>query len=244
MRVNVKDQTQDNHPSQRCEPIVFVIDDDEMSRAVVARVMETVGIRVAAFAAAEHFWRLDVVSRPACIVLDVSLDRGGGLVVQERLRNESLQLPVVFMATQSDIETAVKAMKKGAVDFLIKPFREQELLDAITKAIEIDRKRISRDLYYDRVTRCYDSLSLREREVALLVVRGWRTAQIAQKLGVSVATVKTHKRNAMKKMESDTVADFVLKASALGLCRGLHPGQPDSFVAGKKSHAIKAPLDR
>lgn len=223
MRVNMKDQTEDNHPSERCEPIVFVIDDDEMSRAAVVRLMETVGISVAAFAAAERCWRPDVVNRPACIVLDVHLDRVGGLVVQEQLRNEGFQLPVVFMATHSDIETAVKAMKRGAVDFLIKPFREQELLDAVTRAIEIDRKRISRDLYYDRVTRCYDSLSLREREVALLVVRGWRTAQIAQKLGVSAATAKTHRRNAMKKMESSTVADFVLKASALGLCRGLYP---------------------
>ena len=154
MRANMKDQTEDNHPSERCEPIVFVIDDDEMSRAAVARLMETVGISVAAFAAAERCWRPDVVNRPACIVLDVHLDRVGGLVVQERLRNEGFQLPVVFMATHSDIETAVKAMKRGAVDFLIKPFREQELLDAITRAIEIDRKRISRDLYYDRVTRC------------------------------------------------------------------------------------------
>jgi FixJ family two-component response regulator len=221
MRVNVKDQTEDNYSPHRDDPIVFVIDDDGTSCSEVARVMATVGIRAAAFSAAEYFWRVDAGSRLACVVLDVRPDTDSGLIVQKRLRNEGFQLPVVFMAAHSDIETAVKAMKSGAVDFLMKPFREQELLDAVTRAIEIDRKRISRDLYRDRIARCYDSLSPREREVAVLVVRGERTGQIAEKLGVSAVTAKTHKRNAMKKMGAPTVADFVLKASALGLCDGL-----------------------
>jgi FixJ family two-component response regulator len=197
--------------------IVYVVDDDESMREAVRMLLRSVGFAVETFASAEDFLSFELPDLPACVIMDVRLKGQSGLVVQERLSAERSRLPIIFMTAHGDIEMSVRAMKAGAADFLTKPFRDQDLLDAVADALDTDRKRRMQDRSFDGLLRCYESLTPREREVMALVVKGLRNKQIAAEMSLSEITVKIHRNQAMKKMESRSLAEFVLKAGVLGI---------------------------
>jgi FixJ family two-component response regulator len=207
-----------NQPATPAESaIVYVVDDDESMREAVRTLLRSVGFAVETFASAEEFLAFALADIPACVVMDVRLKGQSGLVVQERLSAERSRLPIIFMTAHGDIAMSVRAMKAGAADFLTKPFRDQDLLDAVADALDTDRKRRAQDRSLDGLRRCYELLTPREREVTVLVVKGLRNKQIAAEMNLSEITVKIHRNQAMKKMESRSLAEFVLKAGVLGI---------------------------
>jgi FixJ family two-component response regulator len=207
-----------NQPANPAErAIVYVVDDDESMREAVRTLLRSVGFAVETFASAEEFLAFALADIPACVVMDVRLKGQSGLVVQERLSAERSRLPIIFMTAHGDIAMSVRAMKAGAADFLTKPFRDQDLLDAVADALDTDRKRRAQDRSLDGLRRCYELLTPREREVTVLVVKGLRNKQIAAEMNLSEITVKIHRNQAMKKMESRSLAEFVLKAGVLGI---------------------------
>ncbi|GAB2902358.1 response regulator transcription factor [Paraburkholderia jirisanensis] len=197
--------------------IIYVVDDDESMREAVRMLLRSVGFAVETFASAEDFLAFEMPDIPACVVMDVRLKGQSGLVVQERLGADRSRLPIIFMTAHGDIAMSVRAMKAGAADFLTKPFRDQDLLDAVADALDTDRKRRAQDRSFDGLRRCYELLTPREREVTVLVVKGLRNKQIAAEMSLSEITVKIHRNQAMKKMESRSLAEFVLKAGVLGI---------------------------
>jgi FixJ family two-component response regulator len=216
---NVK-QTVTNQPDPKVsqdQSIVYVIDHDPLTCASMTGLMQSVGIRIKIFTEPRQFPIVGMQEAPACLVMDLRLKGESGLTVQRRIRTEGVQIPVIFATGHGDIATSVKAMKEGAVDFLTKPFREQEMLDAVTRALALDRKRRATDRQRMGNTRCYNSLTPREREIAGLIFRGLRNKQIAAGLGIAEVTVKIHKRNAMKKMGAGSLVEFLTKLSSLGL---------------------------
>jgi FixJ family two-component response regulator len=206
----------DNLPNMGC--IVYVIDDDRAMLEAVEALLDSVGLTVKSFSAASTFLSSELPEVPSCVVLDVRLKGESGLEVQERLF-KTLGLPVVIMTAHGDIPMSVQAMKSGAVDFLSKPFRGQDMIEAVTRAIARDRERRVQRNSIARLQKLYESLTPRERLVMGMVAHGLLNKQIALDLNVSEVTVKLHRGQAMKKMESPSIADFVLKASALGLVR-------------------------
>jgi FixJ family two-component response regulator len=154
---------------------------------------------------------------PACLILDVRLKGQSGLAVQEQIAAHQIHMPIVFMTAHGDIAMSVKAMKAGATDFLAKPFRDQDMLDAVAQALAADAERRAADRSFAGLRRCYDSLTQREREVMALVASGLLNKQIAAEMKLSEITVKIYRSQAMKKMEARSLADFVLKAEALGV---------------------------
>ncbi|HEF5873752.1 TPA: response regulator transcription factor [Burkholderia cenocepacia] len=201
---------------ETADPVVFVIDDDSAMREAVETLLDSVGLRVRSFDAAPAFLALDLPDVPSCVVLDVRLRGQSGLAVQEHITRE-LRIPVVLMTAHGDIPMSVQAMKAGAVDFLAKPFRGQDMIDAVTRALENDRKRREVDRSAAILRACYASLTPRERTIMAMVANGLLNKQIATALNLSEITVKLHRGQAMKKMKSQSLADFVLKADALGL---------------------------
>ncbi|MDR6496895.1 response regulator transcription factor [Burkholderia ambifaria] len=198
------------------DPVVFVIDDDSAVREAVETLLDSVGLHVVSFDSAHDFLAAGLPDRPSCVVLDVRLKGHSGLAVQERIvRN--MRLPVILMTAHGDIPMSVQAMKAGAVDFLPKPFRGQDMIDAVTRALESDRKRRTSDRSMAILRASYDTLTPRERTIMTMVANGLLNKQIATELGLSEITVKLHRGQAMKKMKSPSIADFVLKAEALGL---------------------------
>jgi RNA polymerase sigma factor (sigma-70 family) len=199
------------------EAIVYVIDDDAQTRDGLKNLMRSVGLRVEVFASAQDFLRSKRPDVPACLVLDVRLRGLSGLDLQKRMAEAKIEVPIIFITGYGDIPMTVQAMKAGAVEFLTKPFRNQELLDAIQQALERDRttreQRAKNDELYDR----YDSLTPREREVMTLVVAGLLNKQIAGELGTSETTVKNHRHQIMEKMEADSLAELVKMAYKLGI---------------------------
>ena len=199
------------------EAIVYVIDDDAQTRDALKNLMRSVGLHVEVFASAQDFLRSKRPDVPACLVLDVRLRGLSGLDLQKRMAEAKIEVPIIFITGYGDIPMTVQAMKAGAVEFLTKPFRNQELLDAIQQALERDRttrdQRAKNDELYDR----YDSLTPREREVMTLVVAGLLNKQIAGELGTSETTVKNHRHQLMEKMGADSVAELVKMAYKLGI---------------------------
>ena len=199
------------------EAIVYVIDDDAQTRESLKNLMRSVGLHAEVFASAQDFLRSKRPDVPACLVLDVRLRGLSGLDLQKRMAEAKIEVPIIFITGYGDIPMTVQAMKAGAVEFLTKPFRNQELLDAIQQALERDRttreQRAKNDELYDR----YDSLTPREREVMTLVVAGLLNKQIAGELGTSETTVKNHRHQLMKKMGADSVAELVKMAYKLGI---------------------------
>jgi RNA polymerase sigma factor (sigma-70 family) len=199
------------------EAIVYVIDDDAQTRDALKNLMRSVGLQVEVFASAQDFLRSKRPDVPACLVLDVRLRGLSGLDLQKRMAEAKIEVPIIFITGYGDIPMTVQAMKAGAVEFLTKPFRNQELLDAIQQALERDRttreQRAKNDELYDR----YDSLTPREREVMTLVVAGLLNKQIAGELGTSETTVKNHRHQLMEKMGADSVAELVKMAYKLGI---------------------------
>ncbi len=198
-------------------PIVYVVDDDPSLRDALSSLLRSVGMEVATFASAPQLLAQPFANIPSCIVLDIRMPEVSGLDFQAQLARTGNHIPVIFMTGHGDIPMSVRAMKAGAVDFLTKPFRDQDLLDAVTAAIERDRQRRGNDRQLLDLRRRFESLTAREKEVMALVVAGLMNKQIAGELDLSEITVKIHRGRMMKKMETRTLADLVRAASDLGM---------------------------
>jgi FixJ family two-component response regulator len=195
--------------------VIFVIDDDPSMRATLADVMRSVGLAVQTFASAQDFLGGKLPDAPACLVLDVRLPGQSGLDLHRSLRESGVELPVVFISGHGDVQMSVRAMKAGAVDFLAKPFRDQDLIDAVHEGLERDRARRGRAVKAAELQERYRSLTERERDVMALVVVGHPNKQIAAKLGLAEVTVKGHRRQIMQKMKARSLPELVRMAGRL-----------------------------
>jgi FixJ family two-component response regulator len=199
------------------QPIVFVVDDDASMRQALARLLQSVQLRVEVFASPQEFLQSERPNVPSCLVLDVRLPGLSGLDFQAELARADVRIPIVFITGHGDIPMSVRAMKAGAVDFLAKPFRDQDLLDAVTAAIQRDQKRREHENAMTDLRAHFSSLTPREREIMALVASGLMSKQIAAEVGLSEITVKVHRSHLMKKMGARSVADLVRMAEALGV---------------------------
>ena len=191
------------------DPIVFVVDDDASVRDAVKKLLASVGLRVETFGSAHEFLNHKRPETPACLVLDVRLPDLGGLEFQRALAEANICIPIIFITGHADVPMTVRAMKAGAVEFLTKPFRGQELLGAIQEAIAKDRVGWSERTQVKELRASYDSLTVREKEVLRLVVSGLLNKQIGAELGTSELTIKTHRGHVMEKMGAESLADLV-----------------------------------
>ena len=201
------------------EPIVYVVDDDASVREALRNLFRSVGLRVEVFGSAPEFLQSKLPDVASCLILDIRLPRLSGLDFQADLARAGIHIPIIFMTGHGDIPMTVRAMKAGAVDFLTKPFRDQDMLDAVTTAIERDRNsrneaRALSDLHARLVT-----LSAREQEIMALVTTGLMNKQIAAEIGIAEITVKIHRGHIMKKMAAKSLADLVKMAQTLGIQR-------------------------
>ena len=201
----------------KADAIVFVVDDDEGMRQSLKNLIGSVGLRVEAFASAQEFLRSKLTDVPGCLVLDVRLPGLSGLDLQKRMAEADMEIPIIFITGHGDIPMTVQAMKAGAVAFLTKPFRDQDLLDAIQQALERDRKGREQRAKIEELQSRYRSLTPREREVMALVVAGLLNKQIAGKLGTSEASVKVHRQHVMEKIGAGSLAELVRMADKLGI---------------------------
>jgi FixJ family two-component response regulator len=198
------------------QPVVFVVDDDPSMRATLTDVMRSVGLQVQTFASAREFMDSKPPDAPGCLVLDVRLPGQSGLDFQRTLAKSGMELPVVFITGHGDVSMSVRAMKAGAVDFLIKPFRDQDLLDAVHAAIERDRTRRQQVIGVADLEERYRSLTERERDIMALVVVGRLNKLIASELGLAEVTVKAHRSQLMHKMGAKSLPELVRMADRLG----------------------------
>jgi FixJ family two-component response regulator len=196
-------------------PTVFIVDDDAGVRDSIQDLVESVGLHAEAFATANEFLTVERRDGPSCLVLDVRLPDTSGLDLQQKLSRAGVVIPIIFITGHADIPMTVKAMKSGAVEFLTKPFREQDLLDVIQRALGRDRRVRERRRQLDELQKRYGTLSAREREVMSLVVSGLLNKQIAAELGASETTVKIHRGRVMQKMQANSLPDLVRMADRL-----------------------------
>jgi FixJ family two-component response regulator len=201
------------------EQIVFVVDDDESMRAALTYLFTSMNLHVEVFSTTTAFLESKLPNIASCLVLDVRLPGVNGLEFQGVLAKAGIQIPIVFMTGHGDIPMSVKAMKAGAIDFLPKPFRDQDMLDAVMRAFDQDRKRRDEEKAASQLRRLFETLTRREREVLTLVISGLMNKQIAYRLEVSEITVKIHRGQVMKKMEARSLADLVRMAETLGIKR-------------------------
>jgi FixJ family two-component response regulator len=199
------------------DAIVFVVDDDATMRRSLENVLRSVGLRVSVFGSAQEFLRGDRPDVPACLVLDVRLPGLSGLDLQRRMAEADLDIPIVFVTGHGDIPMSVRAMKDGAVEFLTKPFRDQDLLDAIHLALERARAARAQRTDLDALRARYRSLTPRERDVLALVVAGLPNKQVGSKLGTSETTVKIQRHQVMEKLGAGSLAELVRMADRLGV---------------------------
>ena len=199
------------------QAIAFVIDDDELVRASIADLLRSVGITAQVFASTREFLDCKRPDAAACIMLDVRLPGGSGLELQRKLAESGIDLPVIFISGHGDIPMSVRAMKAGAVAFLTKPLREQELLDAVHVAIERDRARRRQNQRLGELRKRLTSLTARENEILRLIVSGLANKQIAYDLKLSAMTVKVHRSHIMRKMQARSLVDLVRMADQLGV---------------------------
>jgi FixJ family two-component response regulator len=197
--------------------IVFVVDDDASIRDALSNLLRSAGIRVETFASTAEFLRQPKTNGASCLVLDVRLQGNSGLDFQRQLVESNTNIPIIFITGYGDIEMSVKAMKAGAVDFLAKPFREQDLLDAVSAALQADIRRREIEQQLSDLHTHYQSLTVREREVMALAAKGLMNKQIAGQMNLSEITVKIHRAHAMKKMHAKSFADLVRMAQSLGV---------------------------
>jgi FixJ family two-component response regulator len=199
------------------EPVVLIVDDDKDVREALASLFRSVGLKVKMFDSAAELLQNRLPDAVSCLVLDVRMPGLGGLEFQAELAKASIEVPIIFMTGHGDIPMSVKAMKAGAVDFLAKPFRDQDMLDAVSTALEQDRQRRSAEKRVSGVRTSYETLTQREREVMALVASGLMNKQIAGELRVSEITVKIHRGRIMRKMGARSLADLVRMAEVLGV---------------------------
>jgi FixJ family two-component response regulator len=202
-------------PNNEAEAIVAVVDDDPDIREALRGLLRSVGLGVELFGSVQEFLVAARLDRPGCLVLDVRLPGRSGLDLQEELAKADIHLPVIFISGHADVPMSVRAMKAGAVEFLTKPVRDQDLLDAIQLAIAKDRARRKEEATLERLRADFDTLTPREREVMVMVVAGRLNKQIAGDLQLSEATVKAHRSQAMRKMRARSLAELVRMADKL-----------------------------
>ena len=198
-------------------PTVFIVEDDRGMRQAIQNLVESVGLRVEAYATGQEFLQRKRTSDPSCLVLDVRLPQVSGLDLQRQLAQTGVQIPIIFITAHGDIPMSVRALKSGAVEFLTKPFRDQDLLDAIQQALQRDSAAREQQAEIHELNERYQSLTVREREVMTLVVSGMLNKQIAAEIGASEATGKVHRGHVMQKMEARSLVDLVRMADKLKL---------------------------
>ena len=203
----------------KSEQIVFVVDDDPSMRAALTNLFRSMSLDVKVFSSATELLQSELPQIPSCLVLDIRLPGVSGLEFQDSLARAGIHIPIVFMTGHGDIPMSVRAMKAGAVDFLPKPFRDQDMLDAVIRALGQDRKRRDGDKAVSSLRRLFETLTPREREVLTHVTSGLMNKQVAHMLQVSEITVKIHRGQVMKKMEAHSLAELVKMAETLGISR-------------------------
>jgi FixJ family two-component response regulator len=199
--------------------VVAIVDDDRLVREGVADLLHSIGLQTKQFTSVSEFLEWKSQGDACCLILDVRLPGLSGLDFQSELNKSNIQIPIVFMTGHGDIPMTVRAMKGGAIDFLSKPFRDQDMLDAVQTAIEYDKKRRQSLTSISKLKSAFDSLTSREREIMGFVTAGLMNKQIANEIGISEATVKFHRGNLMQKMGAKSVAEVVRMAEALGIRR-------------------------
>lgn len=199
------------------QPMVIVVDDDLAVRESLDSLFRSIGLQTRLFGSPAELLQGQLPNLPGCIILDVRLPGISGLDFQDQLARHGIDMPIIFMTGHGDIPMTVRAMKAGAIDFLSKPFRDQDMLDAVTTAIERDKNRRTEATTKDDLRAVYETLTAREREVMAHVVSGLMNKQVAGLIGLSEITVKIHRGNVMRKMGVRSLADLVRKAEALGV---------------------------
>jgi len=207
------------------ESMVYIVDDEDAVRRGLSGLLQSVGLSVETFASSQDFMASRKQNAPSCLILDIRLRGENGLEFQDAMSRIGLRIPVVFVTGHGDIEMSVKAMKAGAMDFLTKPFREQDVLDAVSRALAKDRERLCAERSIGSLRADYESLTPREREVAGFVLAGLLNKQIAAEMNLSEVTVKMHRGQVMKKLSARSVVELVGKLRSLGIDPSTKNGQ-------------------
>ncbi|CAA2099345.1 response regulator transcription factor [Variovorax paradoxus] len=203
--------------------VVYIVDDDELVRGALGSLLRSIDLEVCAFGSTEDFLAAPKAPGPSCLVLDVRLRGESGLAFQKSLvDNGRTHMPIIFITGHGDIAMTVKAMKAGAMDFLAKPFRDQDMIDAVIAALDSDAKRLDAERSLHDLRTCWEALTAREREVVQHVAAGLMNKQIAAEMGIAEITAKIHRGQAMRKMNSRSVAELVRKMEALGVLQAAH----------------------
>ncbi len=208
-----------NKHASGAHPVVFVVDDDELMRKALSNLVRSVDLQVEAFASAPEFLAMKLPDAPCCLILDVRLPGLSGLDFQAKLASSRIEIPIIFMTGHGDIPMSVRAMKAGAVEFLTKPFRDQDMLDAIQVALARDKARHAKEDNILTLRAKYETLTPREQEVMVCVTGGLMNKQVAAEIGITENTVKVHRGNVTKKMGAKSLAELVRMADALGVRR-------------------------